>query len=196
MSSTTGPERRRRRPRGKNDPERRERIARAAIDVVAAHGVEGLTHRAVAAAARVPLGSTTYYFATLDDLLASAVEMAMGETEERLADWSAAIAGEGKGKLVPALIRLLLDLTTVGRERLIVEYELYMAALRRPSLAALSGAWDRALADAVGGHTDPETAQMLTLVAQALMLRSVISGTPLTPEVVEPMLRRVAPLLP
>jgi DNA-binding transcriptional regulator YbjK len=193
MSSTTGPERRRRRPRGKNDPDRRERIARAAIDVVAAHGVEGLTHRAVAAAARVPLGSTTYYFATLDDLLASAVETGMAETEQRLAEWSAAI--ESERKLVPALITMLVDLTSTGRERLIVEYELYMAALRRPGLAALSSAWDRALADAVGRHTDPETAQMLTLVAQALMLRSVISGTALTPEVVEPKLRRVAPPL-
>ena len=36
--------------RGPNDPERRARIAKAAIEVVAQKGIDGLTHRAVAAA--------------------------------------------------------------------------------------------------------------------------------------------------
>jgi TetR/AcrR family transcriptional regulator, regulator of biofilm formation and stress response len=49
------------RKRSANDPERQQRIAEAAIQVVADRGVEGLTHRAVAAGAEVPLGSTTYY---------------------------------------------------------------------------------------------------------------------------------------
>src|SRR5437764_249747 len=65
--------------RGPNDPERRARIAKAAIEVVAQKGIDGLTHRAVAAAAGVPLGSTTYHFATLDDLL----EVALHEAPER-----------------------------------------------------------------------------------------------------------------
>jgi TetR/AcrR family transcriptional regulator, regulator of biofilm formation and stress response len=180
---------RRRRPRGKNDPGRRERITRAAIDVVAANGVEGLTHRAVAAAAGVPLGSTTYYFATLDDLLASAVEIAMSETEERLARWSKEIPTASE--LVPELTRLLHEVTSASRESLIVEYELYLAALRRPALAPLSLAWDAALANALAPHTDSVTAEALTLIAQAAMLRSVISGIPVTPSQVEPALRRV-----
>jgi AcrR family transcriptional regulator len=45
----------------------------AALEVVAAKGVEGLTHGAVAAVAGIPLGSTTYHFASLDDLLAAAI---------------------------------------------------------------------------------------------------------------------------
>ena len=70
-------------PRRK-DPTRRERIARSAITVVAERGVERVTHRAVAAAAEVPLGSTTYHFATLDDLLADALKVAAADDVARL----------------------------------------------------------------------------------------------------------------
>ena len=50
------------------DPHRRERILDAAIEVIAEHGVAGTTHRLIAAAADVPLGSLTYHFASLADL--------------------------------------------------------------------------------------------------------------------------------
>ena len=42
------------------------------LDVIAEHGVAGASHRAIARAADVPLGSITYHFATLDELLAAA----------------------------------------------------------------------------------------------------------------------------
>lgn len=57
----------------RHDPERRERIIEAAIRVVGAHGIAGLSHRSVAAEADVPLGSTTYHFASLDELLVAAL---------------------------------------------------------------------------------------------------------------------------
>jgi len=52
------------------DPERKSRIVDAAIEVIAEHGVAGTTSRRIAAAADVPLGSLTYHFNGLDDLLA------------------------------------------------------------------------------------------------------------------------------
>src|SRR3954454_18360884 len=76
-----------RRARGPGDPGRRERIANAAIAVVAERGVEGVTHRAVAAAAGVPLGSTTYHFATLDDLLVMALQTAAKHNIAGLRAW-------------------------------------------------------------------------------------------------------------
>lgn len=50
-----------------NDPERRARIIAAALQVIVEQGVHRTTHRRIAAAADVPLGSLTYYF---DDLTA------------------------------------------------------------------------------------------------------------------------------
>ena len=53
-------------PRGEA---RREAILKATLDVIAAHGTDGVTHRAVAAAAGVPLSATTYWFSSRDELL-------------------------------------------------------------------------------------------------------------------------------
>lgn len=51
------------------DPERRDRIIEATLDLISAEGVAGTSHRKVAAVADVPLGSMTYHFAGMDDLL-------------------------------------------------------------------------------------------------------------------------------
>ncbi len=56
----------------RNDPKRRQRIVDATLGVIADHGTAATTHRRIAEAAQVPLGSVTYYFATLEDLLAAA----------------------------------------------------------------------------------------------------------------------------
>lgn len=48
--------------------DRREQLLEAAIRVINAQGMRGLTHRAVEAEAGVPHGSTTYYFGTRHDL--------------------------------------------------------------------------------------------------------------------------------
>lgn len=48
------------------------------------HGISALSHRQAAAAANVPLGSTTYYFASLGELRAAAVErLLIGDRERR-----------------------------------------------------------------------------------------------------------------
>ena len=66
--------------------ERRSLIVDAAAAFALEHGIAALSHRQVAAAAQVPLGSTTYYFASLDELRAAAVErMLIGDRERRKA---------------------------------------------------------------------------------------------------------------
>ena len=62
---------------------RRDLLIDSALDVIAAHGVAGTTHRRVAAAAGVPLGSTTYYFADLGDLLGAAFDRFADQISER-----------------------------------------------------------------------------------------------------------------
>jgi DNA-binding transcriptional regulator YbjK len=56
----------------RNDPSRRQRIVDATLQVVAMHGVAGTTHRRIAGEAGVPLGSVTYYFETLEQLISAA----------------------------------------------------------------------------------------------------------------------------
>jgi len=64
---------------------RRDAILRATWDVILRDGVRGVRHRAVAAAAEVPLSATTYYFKDIQDLLVQSFELFAEESIERFA---------------------------------------------------------------------------------------------------------------
>ncbi|MCD9155260.1 TetR/AcrR family transcriptional regulator [Aeromicrobium duanguangcaii] len=69
--------------------QRREALLNAAIDLFAEGGSRAVTHRAVAAAAGLPAATTTYYFATIEDLLREALNHHIAQwiaTMESLAD--------------------------------------------------------------------------------------------------------------
>ncbi len=55
-----------------NDPQRREKIIRATLEAVKLYGIHAVTHRKIAVLAQVPLGSMTYYFSGIDELLLEA----------------------------------------------------------------------------------------------------------------------------
>jgi TetR/AcrR family transcriptional regulator, regulator of biofilm formation and stress response len=176
-------------PAGYPDPDRRTRIAQAGVEIVARNGTERLTHRAVAAAAGVPLGSTTYHYKTLDDLLAAALAEAKKAAQSRLEAW---VAGLGSQPDLPAsLTRYLLQITDTDRDRVIIGHELYLAALRRPALRPLSIEWDEALPTALLAYTDALTARALAIAVDGLALKSITHGVVLTAEEVEPLLRRI-----
>ncbi|MBB3661696.1 TetR/AcrR family transcriptional regulator [Prauserella sediminis] len=157
---------------GQRDPDRRQRIARAAIEVVAEVGVEKLTHRRVAAAAGVPLGSTTYYFKTLDDLLASALRQAADDDVEHLRTWAAGL--DAGGELAEALAELVLHYLGPARAQTVVEHQLYIAALHRPALQHVSQEWDTALADLFAGYTDAETGRALSVLFCGWQLQGIV----------------------
>src|SRR6202023_4418579 len=53
---------------------RRYALVSAAADLLCEGGFDAVRHRAVARRAGLPLASTTYYFSSLDDLIARSVE--------------------------------------------------------------------------------------------------------------------------
>lgn len=178
----------RRRPRGKNDPERRERIAKAAIAVVAERGIHGLTHRTAAAAAGVPLGSTTYHFGTLDELLEAAVHDAAAANIGHLRDWAADLPEHAD--LAAALADLTLTFLVAERARTVVEYELYVAALHRPSLRPAAAAWDDAMRDVFSARTDDVTGRLLAATFCGLLLQGTVSDPPPTRDEAVAVFRR------
>ncbi|MFD9306364.1 TetR/AcrR family transcriptional regulator [Streptomyces sp. NPDC060048] len=149
------------------DPDRRQRIIDAAIRVVGARGIAGLSHRSVAAEADVPLGSTTYHFATLDDLLVAALRQANEEFAPTLPP-GADLAG--------ALARLLGELLSGDRARAELEYELYLAALRRPALRPVAAQWYETVAAALSDRVDPATARAVAAVMDGLSLQVLLTG--------------------
>ncbi|MFJ3866026.1 TetR/AcrR family transcriptional regulator [Streptomyces nigra] len=158
------------------DPERRQRIIDAAIRVVGAQGIGGLSHRTVAAEADVPLGSTTYHFKTLDDLLVAALRQA----NEGFAKVIASRGGlEDPGTDLAAQLAGWMGEWLAGdRTGVELEYELYLAALRRPALRPVAAEWAGALAALLSRHTDPVTARALVALMDGICLQVLLTEVP------------------
>ncbi|MGV9383200.1 TetR/AcrR family transcriptional regulator [Nonomuraea sp. NPDC003707] len=121
---------------------RRQEIADAAIGLLAAEGMRGLTHRAVDRAADLPEGSTSYYFRTRQALLQATVERLADHTAADLAALQErAPSMTGADDLVEAAAWLLGQWLTTSRDRQLARYELSLEATRRPELreALLAG---------------------------------------------------------
>ncbi|MFL6601927.1 MAG: TetR/AcrR family transcriptional regulator [Steroidobacteraceae bacterium] len=159
------------------DPNRRARIAEVALEVVAKWGVEGLTHRRVAAAAGVPLGSMTYHFSSSEDLLAVAIELAVARNREFWHRWAQNLPSTPD--LAEELTRLLVDVfSSKERSRSIVQLELYLAAMRRPALRPASVAWGKVVFTTLAQYTDAGTARALSLMLDSLAVESLVAGEP------------------
>lgn len=155
------------------DPSRRERIARAAIAVIAKHGIADLTHRKVAAEADVPLGSTTYHFATLDDLLEMALKTAAKDNVADLEHWAAGLQTDAD--VAAALADLVLGSVTDQRAETLAGYSLYAAALHRPSLREASVAWDEALSRIFAARTDEVSGRLLAATVCGLLVQLTLT---------------------
>ncbi len=109
---------------------------RATLVVIAAHGTAGVTHRAVAAEAGVPLSATTYWFSSRDDLLEETLRYAARQEIERferlvldlaardlpVSEWAGALAAE------------MTDELEAHPGRHLAMFELGLEAARRPAL--------------------------------------------------------------
>ena len=120
--------------------ERRAQIVEGAAGYALEHGIAALSHRRAAEAAGVPLGSTTYYFASLEELKAAAVERLLHGDEDRrrraLADPVPAdvSAADLAWRLIDAVVAVpRLDEPV----QIALLYERIAEAVRSPELAAV-----------------------------------------------------------
>ena len=150
---------------------RREQILEAALRLIGRSGRQAVTHRAVAEEAGVPLGSTTYYFDSRDDLLAQALEYVAAEEIERYGQLGGELRQVRSGRELAD--RLIEELVAAARDRVAytAEYELWLEAGRRPELREAAQNWcdaeQRALAGALEdlGSSDPAADASLVVAA-------------------------------
>ncbi|MFJ8210505.1 TetR/AcrR family transcriptional regulator [Streptomyces sp. NPDC096033] len=169
------------------NPDRRDRLRDAAIEVLAQAGGRGLTHRAVDTEAAVPLGTAKNYFPTRDALLRAVA----GRCLERYRDQASAMAGPGpagRAGLAALLAALLRDVAGPGRPRVLAYLELQTEATRRPwlaelldTIAAADFAAHAALLAAAGLPSDPARTRALTLALHGA-LPHLLTGAPHTLE--------------
>ncbi|MDX3485322.1 TetR/AcrR family transcriptional regulator [Streptomyces sp. ID05-18] len=119
------------------NPDRRDRLRDAAVEVLARDGGRGLTHRAVDRAAEVPPGTAKNYFPTRDAVLRAVAERCL-EQYLALTGQLAATQGPTDREGLTVLFRSLLEnVAGPGRSRLLAVLELQAEATRRPWLSGI-----------------------------------------------------------
>jgi DNA-binding transcriptional regulator YbjK len=126
------------------DRDRRSTILDATLRLIATDGVDAITHRRVAAAAGVPLGSTTYYFDSREQLLREAFRRYL----EQIRALQTRVARAIRPTTVTGLVDVLVELTQrefEDEQMVLAEYELTLFAARDAEIAEALHDWDASM---------------------------------------------------
>jgi DNA-binding transcriptional regulator YbjK len=184
-------------PRQERSRARREALLRAAISLLAEGGARALTHRAVAARAGLPPASTTYYFATIQELTDEALALHVADRVAELEDLvSGVLSTSGDGGSVEEVgERVAEALADRTGDVLIAQFEIYLEAARnpklRPTVAEALANFEQftALALKTLGVRDPEgAAPMFVAMIDGFALHRVARPRPRDEEIA--LLRR------
>lgn len=156
-----------RRPR---DPERPQRIVRAVRDLVREVGIAAITHRTVAERAQVPLGSTTYYFDTIDDMLAQALRLDIADFNDLMDRALAETEGQDPIDRVLAIVRRVDEANLAAA----TAYDLYLNALTRPSLRPLAVEWGDSVIDSFATFLTHDQAVAIAVFLDGHGIRSTL----------------------
>jgi DNA-binding transcriptional regulator YbjK len=174
----------------RHDPNRKERIVEAALSVLARDGVAGITHRAIGEVADVPLGSITYHFATLGDIVDLAFETHVDQLASRFEMRLASC--EPGTDVIECIVAAVTDDLAAHPNELAVTYELYGDAVRRTANKRLTQHWMERAEDALAQHFDRATARLLDVVIEGLMVHMSIAQQPISRDEVRAFLTTAA----
>ena len=172
-----------------NDPDRRERILQATLDMLVEHGISHITHRKIAQAAGVSLGSMTYYFAGIDSLLSEAFTrfaQAMSDSyRARLEE-----AGNAE-EACAAIVGMICGEGIATPYNLQVMYQLYAYANRTPALKIIMQDWMKRSQQVLEVFFDPSTARTLDAFIEGMTLHYVTDREPLSQEDLARMVAKI-----
>jgi TetR/AcrR family transcriptional regulator, regulator of biofilm formation and stress response len=170
------------------DPDRRTRLIDVTLDVIADEGVAGTSHRRVASRADVPLGSMTYHFASMGELLLEALtRFAEQASAEFRREFDAATTAEDAED---AVVGLITGQHASARD-LVLTHEIYTLAARKPEFRKITRDWmarDQAM---MSQHFDPATARMLNALVEGMVLHEALDTEPHDPALTREAVRRI-----
>ena len=146
----------------RHDPQRRDRIIDSTLAVIAENGVAGTTHRKVARHADVPLGSMTYHFTNMDELLLEALT----RYAERVG------AARSTDDLVEAIVDLVHWELVRSPDDLVLSLELYTLAARKPDFRRITHQWMLNSRTALERFVDADTAFDLDALIEGLFIHT------------------------
>jgi DNA-binding transcriptional regulator YbjK len=180
---------------------RRERLLEVTIELIAREGIDAVTHRRVAEIAQVPLGSTTYYFASREEMLVEALKtfgrQEIAAIRARLADLPA--RRPSRRRYVEDLVDFMVPQLGNEQWRTLAQYTLLCEAARRPELEPLAREWNQAwwavleeLFQALKVPDPGLEARMLLAMLDGFLLEQLAAPDPdFVSGVLRPALRRV-----
>lgn len=171
------------------DPEgRRNIILRAAGELIREIGVSALTHRKVAERAKVPLGSTTQYFASLTDLIAEALT---GMAEEREAMLDEAAQNIRRAEDVASVLAELVEESVTDPTFLRNELSFWLFYAIHPKLEGLMRSSDEVLLRTLAEISTPEQAKAIVVHIYGVLLHVAVHGRTVPREEMEVGFRRL-----
>lgn len=155
--------------------ERERSLMQATLRIIGRHGLDGVTHRAVAAEAKVSLGAVTHHFGTRDALVEAALQFALAREVGRLR--ALALSLQDKAFEVEAWIDALVDFYVrelrKEAETHIACYEAFLAAARqehyRPVVAEWFDTWRQSAELALKAAKSPNPRRHAELFVSALI---------------------------
>lgn len=178
----------------RNDPDRRQRIIQAALTVITELGVAGCTHRSVAAAAGVPLGSMTYHFDSREDLILQAFNLL---SDTMLQRWRARLAGvESPAQALSVLVDWVCGDGAVSGPSLLPMVEIYVHAARNPQARALMRRWAGQVQGELHRWFDAPTTRALDACIEGIILHNAYNDGAIGRSEVQALLGRVTGLVP
>ena len=172
------------------DPHRRARIIQSALDAIAEHGVAGTTHRRVATAADVPLGSMTYHFASLDELLMEAFTLLADTVSARFTERLS--AAETPDEACEAVVDLVMGEGWATPRNMLLSYELYAYAARNLALRRVMLDWMGKSRAALERHFPTDTARALDAMIEGLVIHRSVDPQPMERSHILTIVRKLA----
>ncbi|GAA2185143.1 TetR/AcrR family transcriptional regulator [Leucobacter alluvii] len=161
----------------RRDPEgRRLAILTAATEIIVEQGHAALTHRAVAKRASVPLGSTTQYFSSIDDLRECALQQLAEEIDESIARLEPFVATmvEHPDPIIDEMLAYLEDPRTVH-----ADIALMTSGMTDARLRALALRWPERLVELLSTRIGEERAVAIAVLMDGATMHAGLTGTPL-----------------
>lgn len=161
----------------------RPAVLHAAVDVLAEHGVHGLTHGAVDSRAGLPRGSTSNYYRTREALLGGVLDHIL-EQDEREATESEAIDLDRLDEETLATFLVAVTERRCGPDRplTLARYAIFLEAATHPALAERVSAARRVLNRLIDdllartGADDPAGGQRIAATIDGYLLGMVSHG--------------------
>lgn len=170
--------------------ERKEQIIEATLKTLTERGVHATTHRNIAEAAGVPLGSLTYYFDGLSDLFVQAFELLY--TRMAAAHRDALREATTAEEAVDAFTDMICGSRRPSDEMLRGLVELYSYASHEPKVQEICRRWTLTTHDSLRPHFPEHSIRALDALMEGWHFHQMAANEPAPRDLVHSAVRALA----